>query len=55
MKKINIDELSDFRGTLGEFRRIVNRLIKKYGTESKIEFDAGYNNVEVLIQTEKKE
>lgn len=49
--QINISELQDFKGTLKEFKEVVDKLTVKYGEQSLVYFDAGYNNVDVIIET----
>lgn len=49
--EIDISELGDFDGTLGEFKEIIDRLVVEYGQQSLISFDAGYNNVSVIVKT----
>lgn len=49
--QIKVDGLSDFEGTLCEFRNAIEILIKDYGENSLISFDAGYNNVDIIIET----
>lgn len=49
--QIDISELGDFRGTLEEFKEILDKLIAEYGEQSLIYFDAGHNNVNVIIET----
>jgi hypothetical protein len=49
--QIDIAELEDFKGTLKEFKQIVDKLTLEYGEQSLIYFDAGYNNVDVVIET----
>jgi hypothetical protein len=44
-----IEELGDFQGSLKEMRYIVNELINKFGENSIINFDAGYNNITAEI------
>ena len=48
--EINIDGLSDFKGTLREFKNAIEILIVDYGENSLISFDAGYNNVDIIIE-----
>lgn len=51
MKKYDcISDLSDFEGTLGELKKIVDLLLKDYKKSAKCKFDAGYNNVSFYIQ-----
>lgn len=49
----SIDELGDFRGTINELKRELTLLQVEYGGETLIYFDAGYNNVAVVIETKK--
>lgn len=46
----DIVELQDFGGTLGELRSIIQKYIDKYGEDTKVSFDAGYNNVSVIME-----
>ena len=48
----SINELQDFRGTINELKRELTLLQVEYGGETLIYFDAGYNNVDVVIETE---
>ena len=48
MKK-SIEELQDFRGSLKQLKYIVDNLVREFGENKLIEFDAGYNNVDVKI------
>lgn len=48
--QITIDGLSDFKGTLHEFKNAINILIIDYGENSLISFDAGHNNVDIIIE-----
>lgn len=48
--KTRVDELDDFSGALYALKNHVERLIHKYGPEARIYFDAGHNNVEVLVE-----
>lgn len=48
MKK-SIEELQDFRGSLKQLKYIIDNLVREFGEDSVIEFDAGYNNVGVKI------
>jgi len=54
-KIINIRELNDFTGSLGELARIVNLLIEQYGANSSIIFDAGFSNITATLLKEKDE
>lgn len=45
-----IDKLQDFRGTLYELDTIIQELIRDNGGYSVVYFDAGYNNVDVIIE-----
>ncbi len=49
--KIDINELDDFRGSLKKLKSIVDELVFTYGEYSLVEFDAGYNNVSVTLET----
>jgi len=48
--EINILYLSDFIGTIGELKEELILLENKYGEDSEIWFDAGYNNVNVIVR-----
>jgi len=48
---ISISELQDFSGTIKEFKEIVDKLVVEYGEQSLVHFDAGHNNVDVIVQT----
>jgi|GEM_PF-6770370 len=50
MKK-SIGELQDFKGSLKQLKYIVDNLVKEFGENSLVEFDAGYNNVDVIVET----
>lgn len=52
MKK-SIEELQDFRGSLKQLKYIIDNLVQEFGEDSIIEFDAGYNNVDVKIYENK--
>ncbi|QIG65959.1 hypothetical protein phiOC_p317 [Ochrobactrum phage vB_OspM_OC] len=45
-----VEGLGDFEGTLSELAEIVERAIIKYGGDQKVQFDAGYNNVDVILK-----
>ena len=49
--ELTIGELQDFSGTLEEFKEIVDKLVIDYGKQSLIHFDAGYNNINVIVAT----
>lgn len=49
--QIKVDGLSDFKGTLREFKNAIEILITDYGENSLISFDAGHNNVDIIIET----
>jgi len=49
--EISVPQLQDFKGTLEELSRIINFLKEEYGEKSLVWFDAGYNNVDVVIGT----
>lgn len=49
--EISIPQLQDFNGTLEELSRIINFLKEDYGGDSKVWFDSGYNNTDVIIGT----
>lgn len=44
-------ELGDFSGSLKELKENVDKLIKKYGEDSFVIFDAGYNNIDCKLVT----
>lgn len=48
-KEIRINVLQDFNGSLRELREIVAALIADYGSDKTIYFDAGHNNVSVVV------
>jgi hypothetical protein len=50
----SVDQLQDFKGTIEELSRIINFLKEDYGGDTLIYFDAGYNNVDVVIETKDK-
>lgn len=45
----NIEELDDFEGSLKQLKYIVDSLVIEFGENSIVKFDAGYNNVNVII------
>lgn len=47
-------ELGDYKGSLEDLKMKVEELINKYGKDSLIIFDAGYNNVDCRLITEEK-
>lgn len=49
--EIDVSRLSDFRGTIDELKRELTLLQIEYGGDSEIWFDAGYNNVSVIVGT----
>lgn len=49
--EISIPQLQDFNGTLEELSRIINFLKEDYGGDSRVWFNAGHNNVDVIIGT----
>lgn len=49
--EITIPELQDFDGTLQKLSDIIFELKKEYGSDARVRFDAGYNNVDVIIGT----
>lgn len=49
--EISVPQLQDFDGTLEELSRIINFLKEDYGGDSWVWFDAGHNNVDVIIGT----
>lgn len=49
--ELEIDSLADYMGSLKDFQKIIQELILEYGEHSLIYFDAGYNNVSVIIGT----
>lgn len=49
--EVSVPQLQDFKGTLEELSRIVDFLKEEYGGESLVWFDAGHNNVDVIIGT----
>lgn len=49
--EISIPQLQDFDGTLEELSRIINFLKEDYGGDSRVWFNAGHNNVDVIIGT----
>lgn len=51
---VNILELGDFRGTLKDFKLKIDKLVETYGENSTIYFDAGYNNVDVVVIAKKE-
>ena len=42
-------KLNDFNGTLEDLWHAVNDLYERHGGDSNIKFDAGHNNVQVLL------
>lgn len=50
MSRLTIESLSDFSGTLEELNEIITELIAEHGKKSIIYFDAGYNNVDVILE-----
>ena len=49
MSKRTIEELQDFKGSLKQLKYIVDSLNREFGENSIVEFDAGYNNVDVIL------
>lgn len=49
-----IEELGDFSGSLKQLQYIVNSLVKEFGENATVEFDAGYNNVCVIVREHEK-
>lgn len=49
--EISIPQLQDFNGTLEELSRIISFLKREYGSCSRVWFNAGHNNVDVIIGT----
>ena len=49
-RSVNIPELDDFGGTLGELGSSVARLVEQYGVDAVIIFDADANNVSVRLE-----
>jgi hypothetical protein len=47
----DVNELSDFTGTMKELRDLIDRLTIKYGADAYIQFDAGSNNVSCYVAT----
>jgi len=45
-----IQELQDFRGTLKELNSIIQNMILNHGETTIVYFDAGNNNVDVIIE-----
>lgn len=50
METTAVDVLTDFSGPLFAMRAHIEDLIRKYGPEARIYFDAGHNNVEVMVE-----
>ena len=48
-EEIDISDLGDFDGTLGELASEINSLIDEYGPNSRIRLDAGHNNVSFMV------
>ena len=48
--KTSIPELQDFKGSLKQLKYVVDSLVKEFGENSLVEFDAGHNNVDVIIE-----
>ena len=54
--EMNLTEIvGDNRITLEELRLLIPKLQKKYGKRATIRFDAGYNNVQVVVAPTKKQ
>jgi hypothetical protein len=51
---IDIPELADYGGTLGDLRKKLNMLIKRYGTDAVLRTDAGHNNVQFTLTIPKE-
>lgn len=51
---VHIKDLDDFGGTLKELQDIIQEAIKTYGEEQIVRFDAGANNVQVILLKEIK-
>lgn len=49
----NVPDLQDYAGPLTEFSDILRNLILTHGPEARIEFDAGHNNVSVIVRHQK--
>lgn len=49
----DIEELSDFNGSLKELKSIVDNLIREFGEHSTIRTDAGHNNVSMIVTLHK--
>lgn len=49
MNEEYLDINGDIPITLKEWKDIVSKLIKEYGEDASIRFDAGYNNVSIMI------
>ena len=47
-------DLSDYHGTLNDLQKKVGELVKTYGGEAFVRFDAGFNNVVVYVQEKLK-
>lgn len=48
------DQITDQR-MLGDVLRVVMNLIEKYGPETQIEFDSGYNNIDERLLLSREE
>lgn len=46
-----IEELDDFKGTLGEMKTIIEKLIAQHGEKNEIFTDAGANNVSFYVRS----
>lgn len=59
MKKTKAVDVKEFDGDgtikLSALYELIPKLQKKYGKHAELEFDAGYNNVQVIVYPTKKE
>ncbi|BCG50233.1 hypothetical protein [Ralstonia phage RP13] len=44
------NELGDFAGNLGQLQVVVQELVKKYGRDAIVKFDAGHNNIDCDLE-----
>jgi hypothetical protein len=51
---VSVNELVDYSGTLDDLLLIIQNQIKIFGKDAPVYFDAGYNNVEVVITPQGK-
>lgn len=53
-KDIYLKDMNDPCLTLEEWRKEINKLIRKYGKDCTLRTDGGYNNVQMILNTDTK-